>query len=434
MTKEFCFESENTIFSLIFRMKSNSIHIECKDIESQSNEKYINELLLKDWKDYNNYLSSFNNISDIFHLIEKLDLKDFSITKEKNQLNLTIKFSDFYHHYPVNIMLDNINSIKTKDIKSNKSNDSIEENIILKDKDKELEKRTEMLEDQLKKLKIILCYNLIDVTLLELDNVFNNLESKDLISKREHLGFINSGIKKIFKNNIANCRLVFKFPTKDNNIYNNVPNIIRAKCEGLKNPLIIVKTTNLKVFGALYAKNNLNNQSIGNNQINNMIETIFDSRYYTRNSFIFSLDNFKIYYSDPSYKYLCENPEFEIKYNKYKTYFLGNEYVGKEFNYIPIIEQPEYENYEGEIIETIGNYGGNLAQRNINVQNIQNTETISPEPRNNPRVNLNSQTFNNYNNGNNNIINDNNYNQYSLSGMEEFIISNLEIFDIILNE
>ena len=107
--------------------------------------------------------------------------------------------------------------------------------------------------------------------------------------------------------------------------------------------------------------------------------------------------------------------------------------MGKEFNYIPIIEQPEYENYQGEIIKTIGNYGGNLAQRNINVQNIQNTETISPEPRNNPRVNLNSQTFNNYNNGNNNIINDYNYNQYSLSGMEEFIISNLEIFDIIIN-
>ena len=54
-------------------------------------------------------------------------------------------------------------------------------------------------------------YNSFDINLCELEKVFNNLKYSDLISKREYLGFINSGIKKLFKKNIADCILAYKF-------------------------------------------------------------------------------------------------------------------------------------------------------------------------------------------------------------------------------
>ena len=185
---------DDIIFYVKFIIKNNSIQIECN--KTNSNEKYIHNLTLEDWKDLNNYLSSLNNISNIFNQIEKLDNKEFSIVKEKNEIKLEFNFYDEYQSYPVIITLEENKNYKYKDLKSN---EIIEENKILKNKNKSLEERIEVLEDYINKFILSLPYNSFDINLYELEKVFNNLIYSDLISNREYLGFINSGIKKLLK-------------------------------------------------------------------------------------------------------------------------------------------------------------------------------------------------------------------------------------------
>ena len=325
---------DDMIFSVQFITKQNSIQIECN--KTNSNEKYIINLTLKDWKDLNNYLSSLNNISNIFNQIEKLDNKEFSIVKEKNEIKLEIKFYDEYQSYPVIITLEENKNNKSKDLESN---EIIEENKILKNKNKSLEERIEVLEDYINKFILSLPYNSFDINLYELEKVFHNLKHSDLMSNRECLGFINSGIKKLLKKKIADCTLAYKFTQKENK---NVPKKFREICENLNNILIIVKTYNDKTFGAFYKKdindkyndnNNISNYPIYS-QNNHIIENMFDSRKYIKNAFVFSLDKSKIYYSDDSFKDLYENPGFQIKYDNNEAYLFGNEYKVDHLNYI----------------------------------------------------------------------------------------------------
>ena len=196
----------NIIFSVTFITKSNFIQIECNNINS--NEKYIKNLSLEDWKDLNNYFFSLNNLSNIFKKIDKLKNQEFSIVKEKNEILLKFNVYDEYQSYPVAIALEENKNDKSKVLETNKI---IEENKILKNEKKSLEERIEILEDYINKFILSLPYNSFDINLCELEKVFNNLKYSDLISKREYLGFINSGIKKLFKKNIADCILAYKF-------------------------------------------------------------------------------------------------------------------------------------------------------------------------------------------------------------------------------
>ena len=357
------------IFYVQFIIKNNSIQIECN--KTNSNEKYINTLSLEDWKDFNSYLFSLNNLSNIFKQIEKLDNQEFSIVNEKNQIKLNFNFYDKYQKYPITITLDENKNNKFKDSESK----IIEENNILKNKNKSLEERIEFLEDYINKFKLSLPYNSFDINLYELEKVYNNLNS-DLITKREHLGLINSGIKKLLKTNIADCILTYKFIKEENK---NIPKKFREICENLSNILIIIKTSNLKTFGAFYKKD-INDNYINNNNYNgnynNIIENLFDSKKYTKNAFVFSLDKSKIYYSDLSCKDSYENPGFLINYNNNEYYLFGIEYKEDNVNNqnrqkiivneVRHIKMTQYENKQSTIPNIKTQQYQNSSNKNIN--------------------------------------------------------------------
>ena len=221
---EFCVQdNSNNIYSIIFIMKQNTfIRIECNDIESQFNEKYVNELCLNEWKNYGQFFSSFINIFEIFNIFNKMSNFDFSINKmNENEIFLKIKFTDKYRTYPVTIILQEIKIYKPKiyEIKN-----SVVEQNPLKNEHKSLEERIEILEDCINKMKLSISFNSFDDTLYELEKVFTNLGSYDLIWKRQYLGFINSGIKTLFKTNIRNCFLVYKFSVEGGD---DIPNALR---------------------------------------------------------------------------------------------------------------------------------------------------------------------------------------------------------------
>ena len=325
---ELCIDDfDNNYFATFFILKGNAIQIKCNQIDS--NEKYIRDVSLDDWKYINNYFCSFRNIKEIFERLRKLKNNDYMRKKEKSLISLKMKFYDRLQNYSATI---NINEIKDDKSEEFKPNEIMKEN----KNNENLIKRIEILEDFINKLKKSLPFNSIDLSLYELENVFNNLDSKELISKKENLGLINSGIKKLFKQNISDCILTYKFTTKDNN---DIPNIFRTKCEGFKNNLIIIKSMNDKIFGFFYKEENNNNNYWAGDFQN--IETIFDTRNYSSNSFVFSFSKDKIYYSDNSQKDLYESPGFSLKFNYNRKSFFGNEYKNKKIDYSNLYEDRE---------------------------------------------------------------------------------------------
>ena len=321
---DFCVEDDKKkIFSLIFDKEENYIRITCKDLDSKSNEMFTNELSLNEWKTSSAFLSSIENLNDVFNKIKVLKGLDFSIKKRKNEIELKIKFADKYNAYPVKIKLVEKKIFKSKNLEKN-------ENIIIgNDKNKKLEERMDILEDHLQKILLSLPFNSFDNSLYQLEKVFNTLDSYELISKREYLGFINSGIKHYYDKNIRDCNLICKYPPIDNN---NNPYIFKEQLNYLKYPLIIVKTMQNKIFGTFYEKNNnqmfiagggaqmaySNNYGFGQFQL-------FDSREQKNKSFIFSLGNkLKIFFSDDEDSY--KKPDFLINYNSNRLFY-GNEYI-----------------------------------------------------------------------------------------------------------
>ena len=313
---------DNNYYTTIF-IKENNIQIKCNPIDS--NEKYLTDVSFEDWRYLNNYFSSLRNIKEIFSRLSKVKNNDCSIKKEKNLISLKMKFYDKFQNYSATLNKKEIKENKSKESKPNEINKE-NKNVNNHNENENLVKRIENLEDFINKLKQSLSFNSIDLSLYELENVYNNLYSKELISKKEKLGLINSGIKKLYKQNISDCILIYKFDPKDNN---DILNIFRSKCEGFNNNLIIIKTMNNKIFGFFYKKENNNIYMAGN--FGN-IKTIFDTRNYSSDSFVFSFSKEKIYYSDISHKDSYENPGFALKYNYNKSIFFGIEYINKKIS------------------------------------------------------------------------------------------------------
>ena len=316
-------EDNNYNFSINLFLKENIIVIESTDLENDpySKNKFINELFLIDWKKLNKDFNSFNNVDEIFFLFNNIKNTDFFIIKDNNKTKLKIILEDNWRKYPVIITLN-------KDKENNiVNNNIIEENIILKNDKKDLEKKIEILEDEINKIKYSLPFNLFDDTLYVLEKVFNNLDSFEIISKREYLGVINSGIKKIFKKNIKACSLAYIFSKgNDQNLYQFL-----EKCQKIKNLLIIIKTMNDKTFGGFFHKINppfFYEAGEGDyfGMYNNHINIFYSKNYNNNNSFIFSLDKKKIYYNDLFYKDSYEEPNFSIYYDQNNKCFMGEEY------------------------------------------------------------------------------------------------------------
>lgn len=221
---------DNNYFTIFIILKENNIQIKCNPIDS--NEKYIKDVSLEDWKNLNNYFSSFRDIKEIFARLNKLKNNDCSIKKEKNLISLKIKFYDKFQNYSIKINIEEAKEVIEDKSKGPNLNGIIEENNFLKNDNKNLVKRIENLEDFIHKFQLSLPFNSIDLSLYELENIFQNLVSQELISEKKNLGLINSGIKKIFKKNISECILIYKFTRK-------ITMILQIKLEKVVKALVI---------------------------------------------------------------------------------------------------------------------------------------------------------------------------------------------------
>lgn len=231
---------------------------------------------------------------------------------------------------------------------------------------------------------------------------------------------------------------------------------------------------NDKIFGFFYKEGNNNNNNYFARNFEN-IETIFDTRNYSSNSFVFSFDNDKIYFSDNSHEDSYENPGFSLKYNYKKSRFFGNEYINKKidsnlyeccgmgFQNYPNIQNQGYENSQSmknqeKLYTTTNTTNAHVSNFNNAYQNINNQKSkqiIQNSPNfsyTNPNQSSNQyyqhyqqntaeysqdQSFGGYGESDptityrKNINNDNSINSYILSKQEEFNIYNLEIYQII---
>ena len=414
--KEFIISSNNNNenYSINIYLEQDIIRIETIELnyDSNSNNKFLNKLSLNDWKNLNKFYSSFSNVKEIFKLIDEMENDNFSIIKNENFLILKITFEDKYRSYPALIRL--------KEDKSNKKDEMniniIEENVILRNDKKDLEKRIEILEDEINKIKYSLPFNLFDNSLYVLEKVYNKLDPVETISKREDLGLINSGIRRLYKKNIKDCSLVYIFAKgSDNNLYK-----FQEIFKKLENLLIIIKTMNNRTFGAFYTKSN--------NSYFQPTPFLINTQQIC--SFIFSLDNKRIYYTDLFYRDSYEKPNFTINYDVNNLCFKGIEYKGNNYS---------NKNGEGNLLAPSKSIINNQYQDGGNFEAVSTCEGGSVFG---AAVDLGTVAYSRaYETGT--IVEfgasavgppivdcDITKNIFVLSGVKEFIVSNLEIFDV----
>ena len=458
---------------------------------------YSKCLSLKDLKNLDILLSKYNNTAQIFGFLKPLEPRNCSARVNENELNLLLQIPDLDYNFisitllkekepkkdkeekeekkekkinankiyeeEVNLSkfkkqeerineLEDKNKEKEKRIKELEVKNKKQENKInekedknkkqekkineLEDKSKKQEKKIKELEDKSKKQEKIINEikndNLRMIKKLEqkdiefeksiklmneklsqylsnninynYDNMFQKLWSK-IITDRRHLECINSGIKKLFNKNMKDIILKHEYEAENNPLLS-----YKNNCKNLNNVLLLIKTSDNRNFGAFYQANNIDLDGIINYENENGNEIIFYSIVY-HNSFIISLDDFKIYKSNTSQKKIFEYPCFSIAYNNRSNLFCGTE------DKINILKNLEEELKEIKWrLELINNNAG-PTNPHYNEENDEMVSTI--ENGSFPLTNLNN-------------INEDK--SFILSWRKNFFISNLEIYEVIIDK
>ena len=353
------------LFQIVVTKFNDYIEIKCKDItdESKNNKTHSNKFNSKSIKE----IMGENNINEAYQILKNIPPQNVLIEQKDNIIIFSTKSSIFkksfllYEDIDINDSLALINQLRN-------------ENNNLKNRLDEIEKKFEIMNLNCE-------YNLFDVEVHKLENIFQQLTNNNnspfnlhtpLIKKRAELGLINKGIKRIFNKNIALMDMIycskndgdapdnFKKNYNENLIYSVI--IISTKdenpkkfgifCNKQKNNSFnlngLIKNSLSNVVGLQRIKNyqnpfnpNINNfntqnqnmnpiflQSQNNMMKNNMMMNmnnndiiIFDSNSISNKYFVFSLDDFSIYYSNESNYF----PIISIKYNNQFKCLFGNE-------------------------------------------------------------------------------------------------------------
>ena len=268
----------------------------------------------------------------------------------------------------------------------------------LEQKDIEFEKSIKLMNEKLSQyLSNNINYNY--------DNMFQKLGSK-IITDRRHLECINSGIKKLFNKNMKDIILKHEYEAENNPLLS-----YKNNCKNLNNVLLLIKTSDNRNFGAFYQANNIDLDGVieYENENENGNEIIFYSILY-HNSFIFSLDDYKIYKSNSSQKKIFEYPCFSVVFNNRSNLFCGTE---DKINILKGLEK-ELKEIKSRL-ELINNNAGPINQY-YSEDNHEMTSTIE--------------------NGAFPLINLNNINEdksFILSWRKQFFITNLEVYEIIID-
>jgi len=211
--------------------------------------------------DYFKYCKDINNIYDF--ILQLKNNNALSIIKENENLMLCLHISQ---------PIENIIKIPlNKSIVNNKS-------IILSlyEKNNQLKEKIKLLEEKLEN---------------DYEKIRTRLIKKDIKGYSENLLFIEKEIEKQLKKNVISYDLLYK-ATRDGDKSEN----FHSKCDNIENTLVIIKTTNGKIFGGFttklwnhsgYVKDPLAFVfSINNQKIYNIVDNINGERaIYSHNSY-----------------------------------------------------------------------------------------------------------------------------------------------------
>lgn len=333
---EFCWQNPknpDSLFQIYIKKFNDCIEIICMDIldESNQNTKYSNKYNSKSLKEIMGEWSinkAYQILKDITPNNALIELKDNIIILSINSSSIKEKFL-LYKAIDINECLTLINQLR-------------EENNNLKNELNEFKNN----------FKIICQYNLLDINSpFKLKYIFEQIKSAHktrLINKEEELVIINKGIKHLLNKSICSMKILYcsetngEDPDKFNEKYDEI----------LDYAIIIIKTKDEKKFGIFCNKKNdaFNNQNLNldinlNNQNENMEDNYLDEKmrflnYYMDNMnlnndyidifnsnsisnkyFVFSLDDFSVYYSNESTSF----PNISIKLSKQFQTLCGNE-------------------------------------------------------------------------------------------------------------
>ena len=236
----------NPVFVIEITLLRGKINIQAvNDIENviHNYESILDFDSLIKIDDYFKYCNDINKIYDF--ILQLKNNNALSITKENENLMLCLHISQ---------PIENIIKIPlNKSIVNNKS-------IILSfyEKNNQLKEKIKLLEEKLEN---------------DYEKIRTRLIKKDIKGYSENLLFIEKEIEKQLKKNVISYDLLYK-ATRDGDKSEN----FHSKCDNIENTLVIIKTTNGKIFGGFTTK-------------------LWNHSGYVKDplAFVFSINNQKIY-------------------------------------------------------------------------------------------------------------------------------------------
>ena len=291
---EFIVQFNDTKFMVLLYLKEK-IQITLMEIEVISSTYYYIELTLETLCKYNKIFKQYDTLKDAYDCIKKLF--------EKEKIKIYNTDNNFSLGFIMNsASCDNEEVIfKLSEKKMNK--DEINEKVrietnILTNKVKTLEEENKELKNKINEYDIRLGY-------LELKDEY--IDTKILTKKSQLIPIINELEEKYKKKNI---KFYNKYrASKDGNKYDNLHTILQSK--NFQNLLLLFHTTKDLKFGIfLYEKIKTNSQN--SYQYNYNYNYNYNHNYENNKSiepktFIFSINNNKIYDIEKSDKIICFN-------------------------------------------------------------------------------------------------------------------------------
>ena len=394
-------------------MNMNNINMNNMNMNNMNmNNINMNNMSMNNMKmnNMNNMSMNNMNINKMGMNNNQLFQNNFNAMNQMKGMNNNVNLMNM-QMMPMQMMMMNMNMNKndeTKEITNiQEANKVIKE---LKKENRFLNNKLNRIEEKLKELELfksqmyLNCYyNQFDLNAYKLDDIFNSINS-NIIQQKEEFGLINKGIRHLFNKNIKNFELIFQKVEKDEFDLSTFKNMF----DNLTYSVLFVSTkvgNNTRRFGA-FINNNLNdnnltlnpnmnnmnntrNNSMGNNSNmmnnngnnNNMMNNMGNNNFPQR----IDLNEENIFNSSSSSK-----KSFVFSFDSLDIYF--KEEINKCVPGFSIIYNKRYKSFLGN------------------------------ELPNNPFV-----IMLNHNNSNQ-IIPD--YNVYKLSGVNEFTINHLELYQI----
>ena len=318
-------DSEN-LFQIDIIRKNTLISINCINTYTDNNKTYSLELT-------NGLILQYFSCSNI-QFMNKLNIdpnKKLKLESDNNGLLLYISLADNLKQ-KLKLKCEGEKKEKKEEIHE-KNIDKLNEQILIEElKEAEsaikiLMEENKKLKEEIKKLKetnnnfenkikLSFMYNSLDFNAYKINDIFLNLNTKNILQNENELVLINKGMKYLFEKNIIYFDCIYQLKDLEfvkeefQEIFDNCPYGI-----------ILIMTKDNKRFGTFFNAQKLESTSRAYDDFGSQKKLIFDASANTLNYFIFSFEDRKIYHS------VDKNvmPNFTIFYDLKRQTLFGEE-------------------------------------------------------------------------------------------------------------